>query len=66
MQNFRALLGAPPPDPQDSSPHCEFLATRLLHMVLLISMICLTVTMIYKKNLTTSNQARYFNKVKNK
>ena len=28
MQNFRAL-GAPPPDPQNSPPHCEFLATRL-------------------------------------
>ena len=27
-QNFRAL-GAPPPDPQNSPPHCEFLATRL-------------------------------------
>ena len=22
-------LGAPPPDPQNSPPHCEFLATRL-------------------------------------
>ena len=28
MQNFRAL-GAPPPDPQNSPPHLEFLATRL-------------------------------------
>ena len=28
MQNFRAL-GAPPPDPRNSPPHCEFLATRL-------------------------------------
>ena len=28
MQNFRAL-GAPPPDLQNSPPHCEFLATRL-------------------------------------
>ena len=28
IQNFRAL-GAPPPDPQTSPPHCEFLATRL-------------------------------------
>ena len=23
-------LGAPPPDPQNSPPHCEFLATRLV------------------------------------
>ena len=23
-------MGAPPPDPQNSFPHCEFLATRLL------------------------------------
>ena len=28
MQNFRAL-GAPPPDPPNSPPHCEFLAARL-------------------------------------
>ena len=28
MQNFRALR-APPPDPQNSPPHCEFLATHL-------------------------------------
>ena len=25
----RRRLGAPPPDPQNSPPHCEFLATRL-------------------------------------
>ena len=30
MQNFQAL-GAPPPDPPNSPPHCKFLATRLLH-----------------------------------
>ena len=30
MQNFRAL-GAPPPDPHNSPPHCEFMATRLDH-----------------------------------
>ena len=29
MQNFRAL-GAPPPDPKNSPPHCEFLTTGLL------------------------------------
>ena len=35
MQNFQAL-GALPPDPQNSPPNCEFLATRLPHFAMFI------------------------------
>ena len=35
MQNFQAL-GAPPPDPHNSSPHCEFLPTRFGSFALFI------------------------------
>ena len=46
----RRRLGAPPPDPQTSPPHCEFLATRLSSAKLLSNLLNLSIS--FQKNNT--------------